>query len=161
MRYLVRARIKPGREQALLKAIEDGSLGRGSVAGDEYFRNMGQARLCEDDTVRWVEICFCYTPLAEERPYWEKYFELTRIQDEHDRRKCLDRNGSEPWACEDCDCTVRLEHKLEGTGEPFLEALRRAVAESAAASAAVSEPTKDDTVRSSARPATRLHPSAA
>ncbi|HEV2199919.1 MAG TPA: hypothetical protein VGR73_08860 [Bryobacteraceae bacterium] len=131
MRYLVRARVKPGGEQALLKAIEDGSLGRGSVAGGEYFRNMDQARLCGDDTVRWVEICFCYTPLAEERPYWEKYFELTRIQDAHDRRKCRDRNGSKPWACENCDCTARLEHKLEATGEPFLEALRRAVAERA------------------------------
>jgi hypothetical protein len=162
MRYLFRARVKPGREQALLKAIEDGALGRGSVAGDEYFRNMDQARLCEDDTVRWVEICFCYTPLAEERPYWEKYFELTRIQDAHDRRKCRDRDGSEPWACEDCDCTARLEHKLETTGEPFLEVLRRAVAERASpAPVAVSQRTKDDTAHSSGRPATRPHPSAA
>jgi hypothetical protein len=163
MRYLVRARVKPGREQALLKAIEDGSLGRGSVAGDEYFRNMGQARLCEDDTVRWVEICFCYMPLAEERPYWEKYFELTRVQDAHDRRKCRDRDGSEPWACEDCDCTARLERKLEGTGEPFLEALGRAVAEHAspALAAGAQVPLKDDTARSSNPPARRLHPSPA
>ena len=34
MRYLVKARVKRGRETALLKAIADGSLGRGSVAGD-------------------------------------------------------------------------------------------------------------------------------
>jgi hypothetical protein len=127
MRYLVRARVKPGCEQALLKAIEDGSLGRGSVAGGEYFRNMDQARLCAEDTVRWVEICFCYTPLAEERPYWEKYFELTRVQDAHDRRQCRDRNGSELWACTDCDCTARLEQKLERSGEPFLDALKRAL----------------------------------
>lgn len=162
MRYLVRARVKTGREQALLKAIEDGSLGRGSVAGGEYFRNMGQARLCEDESVRWVEICFCYTPLAEERPYWEKYFELTRVQDAHDRGKCRDRNGSEPWACEDCDCTARLERKLEATGEPFLEALKRAVAEHAARAPAAGAPRiKGDTARSSDRPATRPHPSAA
>ncbi len=135
MRYLVRARVKSGRERALLDAIEDGTLGRGSVAGDEYFRNMEQARLCEDSTVRWVEICFCATPLQEERPYWEKFFELTRVQDAHDRRKCRDIEGSEPWACKGCDCTIRLEQKLEKTGESFLESLRRAVAEHTALSA--------------------------
>ena len=35
MRYLVKARVKPGREKSLLAAIRDGSLGRGSIAGDE------------------------------------------------------------------------------------------------------------------------------
>jgi hypothetical protein len=75
MRYLVRARVKPGREAALLRAIEDGTLGRGSVAGGEYLRNMRDARLCDDGTTRWVEVCFCGTPLDEERPYWEQYFE--------------------------------------------------------------------------------------
>ena len=123
MRYLVRARVKPGREKALLAAIENRTLGRGSVAGGEYLRNMSEARLCEDRTARWVEVCYCPTPLLEERPYWEQYFELTRIQDAHDRRKCRDQNGSEPWACEDCDCTVRLEQKLATMGTPFLKAL--------------------------------------
>ena len=35
MRYLVTARVKPGRRAALDRAIEDGSLGRGSIAGGE------------------------------------------------------------------------------------------------------------------------------
>jgi hypothetical protein len=128
MRYLVRARIKPGREQPLLKAIESGVLGRGSVAGGEYLRNMRDARLCADQTARWVEVCYCPTPLLEERPYWEQYFELTRVQDAHARRECRDHNGSEAWACETCDCTERLERKLATLGEPFLETLRREVA---------------------------------
>ena len=89
---------------------------------------MQEARLCEDGRVRWVEVCNCPTPLKEERPYWEQYFELTRVQDAHDRRKCRDHNGSEPWACESCDCTERLERKLATLGEPFLETLRREVA---------------------------------
>ena len=59
MRYLVRARVKPGREAALLAAVEAGTLGAGSVAGDEYLRNMAEARLCDDGTARWVEVCFC------------------------------------------------------------------------------------------------------
>ena len=74
---------------------------------------MSEARVCEDQTVRWVEVCYCPTPLQEERPYWEKYFDLARVQDAHDRRKCRDENGSEPWACGDCDCTARLEQKLK------------------------------------------------
>ena len=124
MRYLVRARIKPGCEPSLSKAIESEALGAGSVAGGEYLRNMREARLCPDRTARWVEVCYCPVPLQEERPYWEQYFELTRIQDAHDRRSCRDLNGSEPWACSDCDCTERLERKLETIGKPFLESLR-------------------------------------
>ena len=127
MRYLVRARVKRGCERGLLKAIEDGTLGQGSVAEGEYLRNMLQARLCEDQTTRWVEVCYCPTPLQEEREYWEQYFELARVQDAHDRRKCRDQNGSEPWACGDCDCTERLERKLEASGKPFLESLRLAL----------------------------------
>jgi hypothetical protein len=125
MRYLVKARLKPGRIHALLRAIQNATLGRGSVAGDEYLRDMRNARMSEDGTARWVEICFCATPLQEELPYWEEYFELTRIQDAHDRRRCRDQNGAEPWACMDCDCTDKLEQKLAATGESFLAALRR------------------------------------
>ncbi len=124
MRYLVRARVKPGREGDLLAAIEQETLGHGSVAEGEYLRNMKDARLCADQMARWVEVCYCPTPLQEERPYWEEYFELTRVQDAHDRRKCRDVNGTEPWACGDCDCTARLEEKLKRTGSPFLKALR-------------------------------------
>jgi hypothetical protein len=124
MRYLVRAQVKPGKERELLQAIEDETLGEGSVAEGEYLRNMKNARLCPDNTARWVEVCYCPTPLQEERPYWEQYFELARVQDAHDRRRCRDQNGSEPWACSDCDCTKRLERKLEATGTPFLDSLR-------------------------------------
>ena len=74
MRYLVTARVKPGREGALLKAIDNGTLGEGSVAEGEYLRNMKEARLCPDQSARWVEVCYCPVPLLEERPYWEKYF---------------------------------------------------------------------------------------
>src|SRR3954468_367472 len=125
MRYLVKARVKPGRETALLAAIDSGQLGRGSVAGDEYLHNMQQARLAADGTAQWVEVCFCSTPLAEERPYWEEYFDLLSIKDAHARSHCRDLNGAEPWACCDCDCTNRLEQKLAAAGQPFIEELRR------------------------------------
>jgi hypothetical protein len=123
MRYLVRARVRPGREEALLEAIDNATLGQGSVAEGEYLRNMHDARIGPGGLVRWVEVCYCATPLAEERPYWEEYFVLTRVQDAHDRRKCRDENGSEPWACENCDCTERLERRLAVSGEPFVASL--------------------------------------
>jgi hypothetical protein len=123
MRYLVRAKLKPGRERALVHAIRDGSLGQGSVAEGEYLRNMGEARQFPDGTARWVEVCYCPTPLEEERPYWEQFFELVKVQDAHARRNCRDENGSEPWACGDCDCTRRLEERLAAQGAPFLSKL--------------------------------------
>ncbi|HSS96885.1 MAG TPA: hypothetical protein VLK33_07645, partial [Terriglobales bacterium] len=95
-RYLIRAELKSGRKEALLNAIDTQTLGQGSIAGDEYFRNMQGARLYPDQTARWVEVCYCPTPLQEEKPYWEEYFDLTKVQDAHDRRKCRDENGAEP-----------------------------------------------------------------
>ena len=133
MRYLVRARLKSGCRHALLEAIKNDTLGKGSVAEGEYLRNMQDARLCADQTARWVEVCYYPIPLLEERSYWEEYFELTRVQDAHDRRKCRDENGTEPWACGECDCTARLQHRLKESGTSFLDSLRKEVTESAAA----------------------------
>ena len=120
MRYLVTARVRNGRRTALRDAIETRTLGRGSVAGDEYLHDMAQARELADGSVKWVETCFCPTPLQEEREYWEEYFELESVKDAHARSRCRDENGTEPWACCDCDCTARLEEWLEKRGKPFL-----------------------------------------
>ena len=79
MRYLVKARVRSSRKDALAKAIAEGTLGRGSIAGDEYLHNMETAR-------------------AEERPYWEEYFDLLSVKDAHSRRNCRHENGTEPWA---------------------------------------------------------------
>jgi hypothetical protein len=123
MRYLVTARVKPGREHALAQAIENRTLGRGSIAGDEYLRNMACARRVRDGAVKWVEVCYCSTPLEEERPYWEEYFDLVKVQDAHARTRCKDLNGGEPWACSDCDCTDRLEARLIISGPLLMETL--------------------------------------
>lgn len=125
MRYLVKARLKPGKSKPLLAAVDDGVLGRGSIAGDEYVYNMNEARVASDGTATWVETCFCDQPLAEERPYWEDYFDLLTVRDAHSRRNCRHENGTEPWACCDCDCTKKLEDRLRGQGKSFLAELRR------------------------------------
>ena len=124
MRYLVKARVKAGQQKPLIDAIDNETLGRGSIAGDEYQHNMRQARVDSAGLATWVETCFCDPPLAEERPYWENYFELLSVKDAHSRRNCRHENGTEPWACCDCDCTAKLEEKLAGQGEPFLKSLR-------------------------------------
>src|SRR5205807_4833175 len=115
----------PGQEADLLQAIKDKTLGQGSIAEDEYLYDMEQARRAEDGTAHWVETCFCAAPLAEERPYWEKYFELVSIKDAHNRKNCRDLNGSEPRACCNCDCTRRLEERLRQRGQSFLDWLRK------------------------------------
>ena len=125
MRYLVTARVKAGRQEALAQAIDDGTLGHGSIAGDEYFRNMADARQLDDGRVQWVEVCYCATPLAEEREYWEEFFDLTKVQDAHARTRCRDLNGTEPWACGDCDCSARLEARLATRGVRFVDCLPR------------------------------------
>ena len=119
MRYLVTARVKPGRMEALDRAIEGRTLGAGSIAGDEYLHNMATARQLSDGCVKWVETCFCATPLAEERLYWEAYFDLLSVKDAHARSRCRHETGEEYWACESCDCTAKLEHRLAETGRPF------------------------------------------
>jgi len=124
VRYLVKAKVKTGKSQSLLRSINDGTLGKGSIAGHEYNYNMNEARLNDDGVATWVETCFCDRPLAEERPYWEKYFELLSVKDAHSRRNCRHENRAEPWACCECDCTKKLEAKLRGLGASFLQTLR-------------------------------------
>jgi hypothetical protein len=125
MRYLVKARVRPGRERALATAIANGTLGRGSIAADEYLADMDQARVDRTGAAHWVEVCFCDLPLEEERPYWEEYFDLISVKDAHARRNCRHENGSEAWACCDCDCTRKLEKRLEAVGESFLSKLQQ------------------------------------
>jgi hypothetical protein len=119
MRYLVTARVKPGRRDALEHAIDDGTLGAGSIAGSEYLDNMAQARELPDGRVTWVETCFCPTPLEEERPYWEEFFDLLGVKDAHARDRCRHENGTAYWACSTCDCTARLEARLGEQGRSF------------------------------------------
>ena len=124
MRYLVKARVKSEKARDLVRAITNGALGKGSIAGEEYLHDMAQARVNNQGVATWVETCFCDSPLAEERPYWQEYFQLLSVTDSHSRRTCRHENGTEPWACCDCDCTKKLEERLAAQDESFLESLR-------------------------------------
>lgn len=138
VRYLVKAKLKSGETESLLNSIDTGALGRGSIAGDEYLCNMNEARVDKTGVATWVETCFCDPPLAEERPYWEEYFDLVSVKDAHSRRNCRHENGAEPWACCDCDCTRKLEEKLRSQGAPLLQELRGEIDKCNASSSASS-----------------------
>ncbi len=125
MRYHVRARLKDARAEALRVAIRNRSLGHGSVAGGEYLRNMRQTRLMPDDSVEWAEVCSCATPLEEERPYWEAFFDLLEVSDARDRRSCKHEPGRESWTCSDCRCSRPLENALGRQGSSFLSSVMR------------------------------------
>ena len=47
---------------------------------------MRKARLYENGLAEWIEVCFCSTPLQEEKPYWEEYFDLIEIKDAAKRK---------------------------------------------------------------------------
>lgn len=124
MRYFVKAKLKHGKVGELLPAIDQGRLGLGSIAGDEYLHDMKMARVNGSGEASWVETCFCDPPLEEERPYWEEFFDLLAVKDAHARLDCRHENGTERWGCCECDCTKKLEEKLARSGKAFLEQLR-------------------------------------
>jgi hypothetical protein len=121
VRYLVKAILKKDKLHPLKKAIAEHTLGAGSVAGSEYIRDMKHARLLDDGCIEWIEVCFCNPPLAEERPYWEEYFELKEISDATDRQGCRHENGQELWSCVNCNCTKKQEKELMKIGRSFFE----------------------------------------
>jgi hypothetical protein len=120
MRYLVKAILKSNKAKALKNAIEKKLLGKGSVAGLEYIRDMQHARIDDNDNIWWVEVCFCDPPLAEERPYWEEYFELLDITDAANRLKCKHETGENRWSCVNCACARQTEADLCLIGKSFL-----------------------------------------
>ncbi len=120
MKYLVKAKVKESVRSELLQEIEDETLGFGSVAFGEYMKNMRQARLLDDGTVCWIEICFCSIPLDEEKPYWEKYFENIIIEDAQNPKNCQDANGKQKRACFECSCTKKLEETMLSWGKSFI-----------------------------------------
>jgi hypothetical protein len=50
--------------------------------------------------------------------------DLLSAKDAHARNNCRDLNGTEPWACCNCDCTSKLKERLAQKGEAFLGRLR-------------------------------------
>jgi hypothetical protein len=122
MRYLLAARVRPGKHGELLGALEDGRFGAGFPYGDlgELLRT---GRVDASGTIRWVEVCYCReyygVALHEELPYFEEFLTDMTIADARSPLHC----EGYP-VCNDCDCTKKVRPK----GEALEDYLRRAVA---------------------------------
>jgi hypothetical protein len=123
MRYLLGARVKPGRQADLLRALEAGTFGEGFPCGD-LGEMLCQGRVDATGPIRWVEVCYCreYYGVAMhgELPYLEEYLTDIEVADARSPTHC----EGYP-ACNDCDCT----RKVRFEGEPLLDHLRRATAQ--------------------------------
>ena len=85
MKYLVRARIKEGAENQIRDVITTGSVpGAPSYFADHLADCFAEAQQQEDGSVLWIETCYCERyfgePLAEEKDYVTRYFELGRVK---------------------------------------------------------------------------------
>jgi hypothetical protein len=115
--------VEPGKERDLVSAINDGTRGKGSIAGDEYLNDIEQARVDDHDVASWVETAFAVR-LSPKDAYWEAYFHLLSVKDAHSRRNSQHEDGTEPWASCDCDYTKKLEKRLATQGKAFVQTLR-------------------------------------
>jgi hypothetical protein len=132
MRYLLAARVRPGKHGELLAALEDGRFGTGFPYGDlgELLRS---GRVDASGAIRWVEVCYCReyygVALHEELPYFEEFLTDVTITDARNPLHC----EGYP-VCNDCACTNKVRPK----GEPLDDYLCRAVADPDAIAAAAS-----------------------
>ena len=123
MRYILGAKVRPERRADLLRALEDGSFGRGFPYGD-LGEVLCEGRVDATGTIRWVEVCYCReyygVAMEEELPYLEEYLTDIEVADARSPARC----EGYP-ACNDCDCTKKVRFR----GEPLLDHLRRTVAD--------------------------------
>ncbi len=136
MRYILGAKVRPERRADLLRALEDGTFGRGFPYGDpgEVLRT---GRVDATGTIRWVEVCYCReyygVAMEEELPYLEEYLTDIEVADALNPRHC--KGYPE---CNDCNCT----RKVRFEGEPLLEHLRRTADEDDEAAIGDGRPTR-------------------
>jgi hypothetical protein len=133
LRYLLAARVRPERRAELLRSLEEGRFGDGFPYGD-LGETLRAGRVDASGTIRWVEVCYCResygVAMEEELPYFEEFLTDIVVADARSPRLCKGYP-----ACSDCDCTRKVRPK----GEPFLDYLRRAVAEPEAGATSVED----------------------
>lgn len=129
MKYLVRARIKEGAENLVRNVITTGSVpGAPSYFAEHLADCFAEAQRQNDGSVLWIETCYCERyfgePLAEEKVYITRFFDLDRVKKVVAAKKCGDMTGEEPFKCDSCDCDAPLRRRL--TGPPLRDLLTQA-----------------------------------
>ena len=75
MIYAVSARLVDDRQAEFHRRLIDGTIAAQRPDGGEIVASMRRARVAEDGTVRWTELCYCATPLRHEREtVLDRYF---------------------------------------------------------------------------------------
>lgn len=67
MIYAVSARLIEHRRAEFYRRLTDGTIAGQRPDGAEIVASMRRARVAEDGTVCWTELCYCPTPLRHER----------------------------------------------------------------------------------------------
>lgn len=67
MIYAIRAHLVDERRAEFYRKLTDGTIASQRPDGAEIVASMRRARVAEDGTVRWTELCYCPTPLRHER----------------------------------------------------------------------------------------------
>lgn len=102
MHYTVRARLIPETSADFLRKLTDGTVEKQKPYGMEIVASMKRAVIDEEGVVRWSEVCYCPTPLEQER---------ANVYDQH-------FTGIE---------TQEVEEYVQFEGEAFMEYLARPV----------------------------------
>ena len=75
MIYAVSGRLVDERRAEFHRKLTDGTIAAQRPDGGEIVASMRRARVAEDGTVRWTELCYCPTPLRHEREtVLDRYF---------------------------------------------------------------------------------------
>ena len=85
MYYAVTARFKPFAAAKFYENLTDGSLQSQKPDGEEIIASMKRARISQDGTVQWSEVCYCRTPLKHEREtVYDHFFEDIQTEEVED-----------------------------------------------------------------------------
>ncbi len=75
MIYAVTARLREERQAEFHRKLSDGTIAAQRPDGMEIVASMRRARVAEDGTARWTELCYCSPPLRHEREtVLDRYF---------------------------------------------------------------------------------------
>ncbi len=85
MFYVVTARFKPFTATEFYRKLTDGTIQSQKPDGKEIVASMRRAKISQDGTVRWSEVCYCPTPLQHEREtVYDRYFEDIQTEEIED-----------------------------------------------------------------------------
>ena len=85
MYYIVSARFKPSTAAEFYRKLTDGTIQSQKPDGKEIVASMRRAKISQDGTVRWSEVCYCPTPLQHERAtVYDRFFEDIQTEEVED-----------------------------------------------------------------------------